>query len=72
MIYIGGMNDQKPTDDQNGVLIFMIAFTIFVVAFGLILIWSRKKIRLVILLYKETAKAIFDMPGLIAIPVIVS
>lgn len=72
MIYIGGMNYQKPTDDQNGVLIFMIAFTIFVVAFGLILIWSRKKIRLVILLYKETAKAIFDMPGLIAIPVIVS
>lgn len=72
MIYIDGMNYQKPTDDQNGVLIFMIAFTIFVVAFGLILIWSRKKIRLVILLYKETAKAIFDMPGLIAIPVIVS
>lgn len=70
VIYIGGMNYQKPTDDQNGVLIFMIAFTIFVVAFGLILIWSRKKIRLVILLYKETAKAIFDMPGLIAIPVI--
>lgn len=69
MIYTSDMNYQN---DQNGSLISMIAFTIFVVAFGLILIWSRKKIRLVILLYKETAKAIFDMPGLIAIPVIVS
>lgn len=64
------MDHSKP--DQNGELYIMIILTIFVVAFGLILIWSRRKIRLVILLYKETAKAVFDMPGLIAIPVIVS
>lgn len=73
--YINAPSDAYDTNKQNAkstLLFFGIFFTIMAIVLGIVLIWSRKKIHLVILLLKETTKAVFDMPGLIIIPVFVS
>lgn len=55
---------------KSGLMVYAIVLTIVAIVLGIILIWCRKKIRLVILLLKEATKAVFDMPLLMTVPVI--
>ncbi|CAG9766257.1 unnamed protein product [Ceutorhynchus assimilis] len=70
-VLYGNMSDTgRDNDPRYQVLGFAIALTILVIGLAIVLIWCRKKVHLVILLLKEATKAVFDMPGLIAIPVV--
>ncbi|XP_030752698.1 choline transporter-like protein 1 [Sitophilus oryzae] len=46
-----------------------IVFTVATIILGIVFIWFRKRIGLVILLLQEATKAVFDMPQLVLIPV---
>lgn len=53
-----------------GLLIAVIVFAVFAVVLGLLLFFFRRRIRLVIQLFKEASKAIADVPLIIAEPIL--
>ena len=64
--------DAQDVQAKQTVMVLAIAFTVMAIILGIVLVWCRKKIQLVVLLLKETTKCVFQMPALMIIPVIVS
>ncbi|XP_050308668.1 choline transporter-like protein 1 [Anthonomus grandis grandis] len=58
------------TNHGKNLRILASVFTVIAIIMVVLLIWSRKKIKLVIMLLNETTRAVLDMPGLIFVPVV--
>ncbi|CAG9768393.1 unnamed protein product [Ceutorhynchus assimilis] len=51
------------------ILAYALLMTLITIAFLVLLVWFRTRVHLVIMILGEAVKAVFDMPGLIVVPI---